>query len=322
MNLILTNETDARTARAGAAALMAFAASLEGLPCPIATLESTTEGAGKSFEVKWRAPIPDSESIPSVMNFQVTGVDLAAPVPASFVPGDAGAAASPIAPAASQAGVEKTTTSASTAPAPPSDAASESADQPLPAGAVDSTGLPWDARIHSTPPRSKEDGRWRKKRGVDDAVFIASVEAELRGATPATLSAPPPPVPAAPNVQPAAPAAPPPPIAVTAEAPAAPSPGAPAAPVTAPVAPTATAPAPTTVTPPPLATASAPAPVGFEQFMEWLGGKMSTGALPFPAVGEEITRSGFAGTLPDLSAPGNLAYLVQVWNNLKQTYGE
>ncbi len=314
MNLILTNETDARTARAGAAALMAFAASLEGRPCPIATLESTTEGAGKSFEVKWSAPIPDSESISPVMNFQVTGVDAPAPVPASFVPGDAGAAASPIAPAASQAGVETTTTSVSTVPAPPSDAASESADQPLPAGAVDSTGLPWDARIHSTPPRAKEDGRWRKKRNVDDAVFIASVEAELRGATPATLSAPPPPVPTA---QPAAPAAPPPPVpGADSSTPAAPSvASAPATPVPVPPAPIVPA------TAQPATPTASSAAVGFEQFMEWLGGKMSSGTLPFTAVSEEITRSGFSGGLPDLSAPANLAYLVQVWNNLKQTYG-
>lgn len=55
--------------------------------------------------------------------------------------------------------------------------------------------------------------------------------------------------------------------------------------------------------------------------MAWLGEKMSAGTLPFTAVNEEIARAGFSGSLPDLSAPTNLAYLVQVWGNLKQTYG-
>lgn len=43
----------------------------------------------------------------------------------------------------------------------------------------DSTGLPWDDRIHSTPPTQTDKGVWRKRRGVTDETF-ASVSAELR----------------------------------------------------------------------------------------------------------------------------------------------
>lgn len=47
------------------------------------------------------------------------------------------------------------------------------------APAVDSVGLPWDARIHSTNKAQTADGTWRKRRGAD-AATIASVEAELK----------------------------------------------------------------------------------------------------------------------------------------------
>jgi hypothetical protein len=49
---------------------------------------------------------------------------------------------------------------------------------------VDATGLPWDARIHAsgeggTKPKNA-DGKWRKKRGLNDAALVARVEQELR----------------------------------------------------------------------------------------------------------------------------------------------
>lgn len=51
---------------------------------------------------------------------------------------------------------------------------------PVPASAeLDSAGLPWDKRIHSSSRAKVADGTWRKLRGVDDAL-VASVEAELR----------------------------------------------------------------------------------------------------------------------------------------------
>jgi len=44
---------------------------------------------------------------------------------------------------------------------------------------VDKTGLRWDARIHSTPPKFIADGTWRAKRGVLPDL-VATVTAELR----------------------------------------------------------------------------------------------------------------------------------------------
>lgn len=85
-------------------------------------------------------------------------------------------------------------------------------------GAVDSKGIPWDARIHSESKALIADGSWRKRRGVDDAVY-AEVMAELQG-----NDAPPPPPPAEQTPSaPLAPAddAPPPPPPVPAEAPSA-----------------------------------------------------------------------------------------------------
>lgn len=48
------------------------------------------------------------------------------------------------------------------------------------ASAVDSAGLPWDERIHSSNKALNADGTWRKRRGVTDET-VAAVEAELRG---------------------------------------------------------------------------------------------------------------------------------------------
>ena len=76
----------------------------------------------------------------------------------------------------------------------------------------DAQGLPWDGRIHSESRALTQDGRWRRRRGVDDAI-VAAVEAELRGVTAAPVAvAPPPPPPAV--------APPPPPPAPVAAAPA------------------------------------------------------------------------------------------------------
>lgn len=46
---------------------------------------------------------------------------------------------------------------------------------------VDSSGLPWDDRIHSTPAKARADGTWRARRGVSDEL-VAQVTAELRQA--------------------------------------------------------------------------------------------------------------------------------------------
>lgn len=52
--------------------------------------------------------------------------------------------------------------------------------QVAPVNGLDSAGLPWDEKIHSATKATNADGTWRRRRGVDDAVYNARV-AELRG---------------------------------------------------------------------------------------------------------------------------------------------
>lgn len=130
------------------------------------------------------------------------------------------------------------------APAPPAPPASESlieteAQRAAGAGAapeLDKTGLPYDARIHSSTKAVNNDGTWRNKRGVDPAL-LTSVTAELRAAAAPLADAPPaPPSPEAaftppqqPEVQ-QPPAPPAPPADQAAPAPPAPPADAPPAP--------------------------------------------------------------------------------------------
>lgn len=107
-----------------------------------------------------------------------------------------------------------------TSPTPPAPAAS--APQAPSGVEVDATGLPWDGRIHASgeggaKPKNA-DGKWRKKRGLNDAALVAKVEAELRAtmqgvaAAPAPVPTPPPaamlPTPPQMPTPPAPPAAP------------------------------------------------------------------------------------------------------------------
>lgn len=45
-------------------------------------------------------------------------------------------------------------------------------------GETDTDGLPWDARIHSGTKKKNADGRWAKRRGVDEAEYEA-IKTEL-----------------------------------------------------------------------------------------------------------------------------------------------
>lgn len=56
---------------------------------------------------------------------------------------------------------------------------------PVPTGPVetDSTGLPWDERIHASTKTKTSAGKWTKRKGLADGVFEA-VEAELRASHP------------------------------------------------------------------------------------------------------------------------------------------
>lgn len=55
--------------------------------------------------------------------------------------------------------------------------------------ALDSAGVPWDARVHAATRGRNFDGRWKKLKNVDDATR-AAVEAELRAALPAAAKGP------------------------------------------------------------------------------------------------------------------------------------
>lgn len=69
------------------------------------------------------------------------------------------------------------------------------------APAFDSSGLPWDGRIHAASKAVTSDGKWRKRRGVGDDL-VAGVEAELRNRVGAGVPSAPvaPPVPPAPII--------------------------------------------------------------------------------------------------------------------------
>lgn len=145
-----------------------------------------------------------------------------APLVPAGAPSIAGAAQSQTAPVAPPpaAGVSLPTVPATCAPptVPVAPAPLAPAAPPSPAGgvALDSDGLPWDARIHAGSKGTNKDGRWTAKRNLNDGAYIAAVQAELRqlmaippGGAPAAMPAPPAP--------PAPPAAPVPPVAAQAE---------------------------------------------------------------------------------------------------------
>lgn len=184
-----------------------------------------------------------------------------------------------------------------TMPLPTTDADDEGdADEGTPT--TDSTGLPWDERIHSKGAnRLNADGTWRKRRGVD-AGLVAQVEAELRGA-----------VPAAPIVTPVAtmpiPAPIPMPMPVSGEG--APTPPTPLAPVAAPM-PVGPAAAPATLpATPPLAPAAAPThgEIDFGQFMQRMAEKMQTAD---PATGTPVVDATYlAAVAGEISTAFNVA---------------
>lgn len=134
---------------------------------------------------------------------------------------------------------------AARAPAPPAAplVAVDTTTQPLGADTVyDSTGMPWDDRIHQSGKGQKKNGEWKLKKGIDLGI-VEQVTKELHARKAVTVAAPattaaapdedataapaPPPVPLPPTtaaavpIPPAVPAAPPPAIATTPAAPAA-----------------------------------------------------------------------------------------------------
>jgi hypothetical protein len=95
---------------------------------------------------------------------------------------------------------------------------------------VDISGLPWDARIHSSSKIVLADLRWKKKKNLNDAAYVGRIETELRN----LMAQPVPPgMPAPVPVAPPAPVPAPVPVAPPAPVPA-PVPVAPPAPVGSP----------------------------------------------------------------------------------------
>ena len=110
------------------------------------------------------------------------------------VPSTAAADLFATAPAAPQDGQA---TSAPPPPVPVPPAPSAPAASPSPAG-VDSTGLPWDERIHSGTKAVNADGTWRARRGLNNPALVKEVEAQLRQLAGIPVSAGPlPPAPSA-----------------------------------------------------------------------------------------------------------------------------
>ena len=194
------------------------------------------------------------------------------PVPPPPAPSTAVAEAPPTAP------VAPPVTSAPTVavpPAPPTVPAAAAPAAPAapssPAGIeVDADGLPWDARIHANSKEGKPknaDGRWRQRRGLNDAALKARVEAELRQAMGAAASVP---------VVPTVPA---PPVAV----PTAPAPAAPAAS--------------TTAAPP------APSEEAAPQFLARVGGMLASGALTQDRLNAALASAGLSTMAQLIVAP-------------------
>lgn len=156
----------------------------------------------------------------------------------------------------------------------------------------DATNLAWDARIHATSKTKTNDGKWRKRKGVDPAVY-STIEMELRarhsGATPSPLPVAPPPMPV-PVPVPIIPTEPTPPVSpvndlaatvyqVPVAAPVSDGPYVPVAPVTVEAVAPVPLPIPAPVAPVVVAAPPSAAGVTFHDVMNWIGPKMASGLL-------------------------------------------
>jgi hypothetical protein len=83
---------------------------------------------------------------------------------------------------------------------------------------LDADQVPWDERIHASTRNKNADGRWKRKRNVDDATYN-SIAASLKS----TAAAPAAVAPSLPSVAAAAPSLPPPPVAAAPSLPPAPA---------------------------------------------------------------------------------------------------
>ena len=175
-------------------------APVSGVEPPLSSLFSVT---AEAQAINPQAPVVPVPPAPSTA--------VVAPLPIAPVvptPGQVPAPPAAVVPVPTPAAVVPVPTPAAVAPAPTAPAIT-----PNPAGGAqtDASGLPWDVRIHSSPPKINDsDKLWRKKRGVDPQLVI-QVEAQLRQvmgapAAPAPIAPvasvvpPAPPVPSTPQV--------------------------------------------------------------------------------------------------------------------------
>jgi hypothetical protein len=169
---------------------------------------------------------------------------------------------------------------------------------------TDSTGLPWDGRIHSSNHKKTAAGAWAKRKNVD-AATVTTVEAELRARMAAgpLASTPPaaplPPVNAAPTSS-TIPSTPVPAAPVAAIAP--PPPGAPA--VSAPPVPPVSAP---TITPGPAAVPAPTAPLTPEAIAYAQGQALAAAGAPAPpAAPSAVLFADVMREVVDATAAGTL----------------
>jgi hypothetical protein len=160
---------------------------------------------------------------------------------------------------------------------------------------LDVDNLPHDNRIHASTKTKNKDGRWKKKKGVDDAT-VARIETELRS----IMNIPP----AAPPAAMPAPVVPLPPAPSADTATAAPLPPAPLAEVAAPLPPAPVAPAPPAAVAAPIAPAATTITT-FSQLMGWVGPAMTSGRL----TGVKVEETMRALAIVDGSGVGQLALL-------------
>lgn len=177
---------------------------------------------------------------------------------------------------------------------------------------LDKDGLPHDPRIHSKNATINADGRWKKRRGVEDAE-VTAVEAELRALVGAANAVPPPPAASAPVAAP-----PPPPAAAAAAAPPPPPPAASAPAAAPPPPPAAAAAAP--------ATDGAPAVHGFGTLLRWISFQTAANKLAADDVASVCLSFGHVNAqgVGAVSQLGALApeKSVEVYNALKAIVAE
>lgn len=149
---------------------------------------------------------------------------------------------------------------------------------------VDKDGLPWNGTIHASTKVKTADGRWKKRRGVDESV-IAKVESDLRGVM--AIPAPPPG-----NVP-----------ATGASGTGVPTPP----PATIPPAPFTAPPAPGTIPTPPAG--AAPKITGFAQLLPAVTNGIAAGTLTEAQVQAALQKAGVA-VLPMLAPRPDLVAVV------------